>query len=288
MAEKASWGFDEGDDIVPGRSALRRLGGGSQYEVYLAWDSHLLSVAVVKVRRPDRIEDGSARAGLEREAETLARLNHPVVVRMFDATLDGDRPHLLLEHLDGPTLSRLLRKYGPLEPAQLLPLALSLCSALHYLAEERTVHLDVKPSNVVMGAPPRLVDLSVARTLEDAARLTRTVGTAGYMAPEQCDPVGRGPVGALADVWGLGVTMYEAVTRTRAFRVSDDEKCPQAHVDPAPVPEEVPAQIAEVIGACLRVDPVQRPSAGELAERLEPLVASIKRPPLRRRRPRLR
>ena len=100
----------------------------------------------------------------------LERLAHPVVVRSFDAVLDGERPHVVLEHLDGPRLSTLLRSSARLPLDQLLPLGLEMCSALHYLSTESVVHLDVKPSNIIMGSPPRLIDLSIARTLDAASR----------------------------------------------------------------------------------------------------------------------
>ena len=115
----------------------------------------------------------------------LDTVRHPVIVRGFDAVLDGDRPHLLLEHLEGPRLSSLVRRHGPLALEQLLPLALELASALHYLAGRELVHLDVKPGNVVMGAPARLIDLSVARSVDEAAALRHVVGTDGYLSPEQ-------------------------------------------------------------------------------------------------------
>jgi len=137
----------------------------------------------------------------------LRRLNHPVLLRCFDAVLDGSRPHVVLEHLEGPRLSTLLRKYGRLPMEQLLPLALEVCSALQYLSTEAVVHLDVKPSNIIMGAPPRLIDLSIARSIDEAVALDSSVGTDDYMAPEQCEPTaGSGP-GPAADVWGLGVTI---------------------------------------------------------------------------------
>src|ERR671914_292309 len=88
--------------------------------------------------------------------------------RSFGAQLGGERPHLVLEHIEGPRLSTLMRRYG-MSLEQLLPLALNLCSVLHYLAHAGVVHLDVKPSNVIMGGEPRLIDLSIARTLDELA-----------------------------------------------------------------------------------------------------------------------
>lgn len=132
----------------------------------------------------------------------LRSLNHLVVVRAFAVPEHEYPPHIVLEDLDGPRLSTLLRRYGPLALEQRLPLALESCSVLHYLQGEGVVHLDVKPANVIRGAPPRLIDFSLARTVDDAAGLDERVGTDAYMAPEQYEP-GAGGVGPAADMWGL-------------------------------------------------------------------------------------
>lgn len=255
--ERPTWGFAEGDPIAPGRTILRRIGGGRRFEAFLVWDDHRLAVLVAKVLRPDQAADPRALHELEAEAALLARLAHPVVMRGFGAVTACRFPHLVLEHLDGPTLAELLQAHGPLALEQLLPLGLHLASALHYLAAERVVHLDVKPSNVVMGAPPRLIDLSVARTHEQAARVRRPIGTGAYMAPEQAEPDGR--LGAPADVFGLCATVYEAAAGTRA---------------PAPLPRRTPAALAGILRAGLDPDPACRPTAAEVALALEPLVAA--------------
>ena len=104
------------------------------------------------------------------------------------------RPHLVLEHLEGPRLSSLIRRYGPLPPEQLVPLATQLCSALHYLAAEGVVHLDVKPANTIMAAPPRLIDLSVAMPLAAARALERSSGHRRLHGPGAVRP-GRARAG---------------------------------------------------------------------------------------------
>src|SRR5688572_18633190 len=104
-----SWAFAEEDEIVPGRYAVDLLGGGERSEAWLAWDQRLHTLVVAKLLRPDQLDDARATAGLEREARALAALNHPSIVRSFDVVLDGPRPHLVLEPLDGPRLSTLLR-----------------------------------------------------------------------------------------------------------------------------------------------------------------------------------
>lgn len=295
MSKKASWGFDEGNEIAPGRVALSRLGGGTLFETYLAWDERLFFVVVAKLIRPDRVGEANAIKRLGTEAETLARLSHPVVVRSFGAVLEGPHPHLVLEHTEGPTLKSLLRRYGPLPMEQILPLALNLCSALHYMNTEGMVHLDVKPGNIIMGAPPVLIDLSLARPLKQAARISRPIGTEPYMAPEQCDPGTRGPVGPPADVWGLGATLHEALTGRRPFRASDDgpdglaARFPQLAREPDPLPPDTPPPVAETVLRCLEKDPSDRPTAAELGKSLQPVIdAAPRRSVLGIRRPRLR
>lgn len=280
------WHLDTGDEIVPGLTAVRLLGGGRSYEAYLGWDERLFAPVVVKLLRPHQVHDARALRGLSSETAMLGRLNHPVIVRGFRAVLDGPRPHLVLEHLDGPRLSTLLRKYGRLPLQQLLPLGLEMCSALHYLRRSRVVHLDLKPSNIIMGSPPRLIDLSIARTAEDAARLSHPVGTDPYMAPEQADP-GRAPVGPAADIWGLGVTLFEAACGYRPFPtvhgdVGEDapERFPQLHESPVPMRSGTPAEVSKPILACLEPDPEDRPTPAELAGVLEPLVDALPRPRL--------
>ncbi|MGH2808571.1 MAG: serine/threonine-protein kinase [Actinomycetota bacterium] len=287
--EPNRWRFAEGDAITPGRYALKLLGGGTRYEAYLAHDDTLLSMVVVKILRPDRVDDERTLQPLIDEYAAVRALDHPSIVRAFDAILNGRRPHIVLEFLDGPRLSTLIRKYGRLPLEQSIPLAVQLSSALHYMHSKRMVHLDVKPSNVIMGAPPRLIDLSIARSFEDATNLRVPVGTDAYMAPEQCELDPSTPVGPAADVWGLGVTLYQAVTGRLPFpKMSPGERHPQLDMDPVPLDDDIPSGVVELIDRSLRRDPDERPTARQLAQSLEPLVAALpRRPVLSRLRPRL-
>jgi len=286
MSTTDRWDLAPGDEIAPGRRIVEPLGRGDRYQTYLAFDEHLLTLVVAKVLRADRRDDRRARRGLAAEAELVASVRHPVIVRDFGVHHDGPWPHLVLEHLEGPALSSLLRRHGPLPLAQLVPLAVQLGSALHHLRREGLVHLDVKPRNIIMGAPPRLIDLSVARTTEQAARLEHPVGTDAYMAPEQCRPTAGVPVGPPADMWGLGATLFEAVAGRRAW--PDADGYPQTVDGPGMLPPDTPMPLVEVIFACLDRDPLARPAPAELVDAVEPLLAALpRRPVLSRLRPRL-
>jgi len=279
---KEGWNFEEGDSIAPGRTVLRSLGGGRRYEVFLVWDDKLFAIMVAKVLRPHRLGDEGALRGLRREAQLLARLAHPVLLRGFDSVVEGPHPHLLVEHLEGPTLAALIERHGALPLEQVLPLALHLGSALHYLAGEEVVHLDVKPDNVVMGLPPRLIDLSLARTLPEARELRRQVGTDAYMAPEQCAPDSGKQIGPAADIWGLGVTLYQAISGELPFpaprRGANDgpaARFPQLTGEPRPFRVDPPQVLADQVLRCMSSDPAQRPTAEQLVLALQPVVAAL-------------
>ena len=232
----------------------------------------------VKVVRPDRVGPPRHADGLPERRAPWRPLRHPSLVRAFDAVLDGERPHLVLEFLDGPRLSTYIRR-EVVAVEQVLSLALQLAAVLHYVGRRGWVHLDVKPRNVIMAGPPRLIDLSVARTVEDARRDAGPIGTAAYMSPEQCDPGRAAEIAPAADVWGLGVTVYELAAGRRAF--SDPrpdaehlaERYPQLAADPAPLPRPPRRRWRPPSGPAWRRRRSVAPA--DLAADLEPIVDAL-------------
>ena len=282
----ASWEFDEGHEIAPGRSVLKSIGGGNMYEVHLVWDERMHALLVAKIIRPDLVEDPDSLEDLADEAEVLGALDHPMVIRGFDAVAEGPYPHLLIEHLEGPSLRRLIRRDGALPLQQLLPLALNVAGVLHYMQQEGYVHLDVKPDNTIMSVPPRVIDLSIARKLERAKRVRNPIGTDAYMPPEQCAPKEfKGLIGPPADIWGLGATLYHAAVGERPFprdagaHESEDPEIrfPQLFHPPSDMPAGLPGPLVELVEQMLAANLAERPTAAEVAERLEPLVAELPR-----------
>ena len=127
-----------------------------------------------------------------------------------------------------------------------------------------------------MSAPARLIDLSIARPVEDAAR-SRGLGTDYYMSPEQADPDIFGAPGHPADVWGLGATLFHAVAGYRAFDKGPTKgplstRYPQLVDEPYGLPDHVPADVVKLIESCLVLDPVERPSPASLVDAFGPIL----------------
>ena len=273
---RGTWDLAEGEEIAPGRNALRRLGLSNVHEVYVAWDESLLGLVAAKVLRRDRVGDTDARKALAGEGALLGSLQHPSLPRCFDARLDAERPHLALELIEGPRLSTVIRRQETLSIEQIVPLALQICSALHYLGGRELVHLDIKPKNIILAPPPRVIDLSVARSIADARSTPGPIGTDPYMAPEQCGTGGAERIGPSTDIWGLGVTLYESAVGRRPFPAGEptgtpDRRFPQLSMDRAPLPADVPETLRWVIETSLERAPKDRPTAAEIVDVLEPL-----------------
>ena len=268
MTRPDSWHLGEGDPITPELTAMRLLGGGSAYEAYLAFDDITFAPVVVKLLRPDQVDDERSLRGLEREVRLLATANHPVVVRGLRHVLDGDRPHVVLENIDGPRLSSLIRRYGRLSEQQYLPLAIDIASALHYFRHARRVpprHQAEQRDHGRARAPDRPVR-GPTRRPGGLADLGRSAPTS-TCHPSRRLPGERGEPGHASDVWGLGATLFHAVAGYRPFdegAADDDDaqvRFPQLVDEPYTLPDGVPEPVAKVLYATLRRDPSRPPAA---------------------------
>jgi serine/threonine protein kinase len=260
-AAESGWAFEPGDVIVPGRSVVRFLGGGGAHQAFLVELDGERRRAVAKLPRPHLVDDPHCLLRLRGEGRALARLAHPLLPRHFDTVLDGPQPHLLLEHVPGPTLHGAIAARAPLGPGLVASLGCALARALDHIAAAGWVHLDVKPSNIVLNARPRLIDFELARPAAEAARMTKPTGTWGFMAPEQrrAGCAGGPVIGPPADVFALAASLHEALSG-----------------EALPAPSSADAAAGQgLVGAALRdalaPRPSDRPTAAELAEALCPL-----------------
>ncbi|MFI6508057.1 serine/threonine-protein kinase [Streptosporangium sp. NPDC050855] len=251
---------------------LERLGRGGMGEVYLASGRRGDSVAL-KVLHDMVDADFEARIRLEREVRALRRVESPYVARVVDADLEGERPYLVMQYIEGETLLERVRRAGPVEGGGLLTLAHGLATALSIIHAAGVVHRDLKPANVLVGEDdePVLIDFGIAHVL-DATRLTLTgtfLGTPGYAAPEL---FADEPVGEPADVHAWAATVAFAATGRPTFGRGTVEAQMYAILNGQADLEGVPAALLPLIRAALHREPAKRPTAAQLCGRLGRLV----------------
>lgn len=282
-ASKESWELGEGARLTDGRVVLAPLGGGARHELYLAWDERLGRRVVAKLLRPHLADEPAALAGLRREAAALAEAAHPAIVRCLGTDADGRPPHLVLEHVEGPSLARLVKRHGIVPLPRLVALGARLAEALGALGARGLVHLDVSPTHVIAGPEPRLVGLGCARRYDVAADSTLPLGADAYLAPELCAPdAPPSSIGPAVDVFALGATLHHAARgavpfpRRRGTHGSADPaiRFPQLHDEPAPLPAFLDARFKDLLLAMLSPDPRARPTAPEVASAMESLRAA--------------
>ena len=195
------------------------LGAGGMGTVYRARDVLLGEQVALKVLRAELAADPGALERFRREVKLARRVSHRHVARMFDLGSDGAQQFLVMELVDGESLAAILRR-GPLPVARVVDVAIALCAGLGAAHEAGVVHRDLKPENVMIAADGRAVitDFGVARAaLAEASGDTErgvAVGTPWYMAPEQ---LAAADVDHRADLWALGVILYEMLTGVRPF-----------------------------------------------------------------------
>lgn len=262
-----------------------RVGEGGMAAVYRAEDTILGRTVAIKVLK-DEAEVLASPVRAHREVTTLARLNHPSLVTLLEANLSpGGCRYLVMEYVDGPTLSRLLRE-GPLSTSQLAHLARELGSGLAAVHAAGLVHRDIKPSNILLAPALRpdaffrvkLADFGLAQ-LADAASVTTpgmVTGTAAYLAPEQV----RGKASSAAsDIYALGLVLLEALTGERAFGHSTGIGAVMARLSEAPaIPDDVDPAWAELIRRMTLFEPAARPTALEVVDIVATLPTSATRP----------
>jgi tetratricopeptide (TPR) repeat protein len=254
---------------VAGRFELEAVAGsGGMGTVYRARDTHTGDAVALKLVAGDREIDDR----FDREAELLARLDHPHIVRhvAHGATAEGVH-YLAMEWLEGEDLSVRLRR-GPLATAEALRLLRDVAEALAEAHAHGVVHRDIKPGNLFLQAGDiarvKILDFGIARVLGAGAMLTRTMailGTPGYMAPEQAR--GERGLDARADVFALGSVLYECLSGRAAFE-ADHLIALLAKIvleQPTPLSElkpEIPAAVEALVSRLLAKDPSARPADG--------------------------
>lgn len=260
--------------VLAGRYRLGEvLGRGGMGKVWRAHDEVLHRTVAVKeltaglyVAEADRLV---LHARTQKEARAAARITHPGVVTVHDVIEYDNRPWIVMQYVDGPSLADAAKESGELAPREAARIGLHVLSALRAAHAAGVLHRDVKPGNVLLARDGQvlLTDFGIA-AIEGDSTITRTgelVGSIDYLAPER---VRGGDPGPASDLWSLGATLYTAVEGTSPFRRTSPISTMQAVVTEEPPAADNAGPLGPVITALLRKDPADRPTAAETEQML--------------------
>jgi serine/threonine-protein kinase len=250
---------------------LSAVGAGGMGEVYKARDTKLDRDIAIKVLPPAFAADPERIARLEREAKTLASLNHPNIAHIYGLEDSTSTPALVMEFVEGPTLADRIAR-GPIPLDEALPIARQIADALEAAHEHGIIHRDLKPANIKVrdDGTVKVLDFGLAKAMEPVASGASSavlansptitspalmtgvgvlLGTAAYMSPEQAK--GR-PADKRSDIWAFGCVLYETLTGRRAFEGDDVSDTLAAVLRGQPDWDALPAGLPEHIGLMLR------------------------------------
>ncbi|WYB31852.1 protein kinase [Streptomyces sp. SM1P] len=260
--------------VLAGRYRLGDvLGRGGMGKVWRAHDEVLHRTVAVKeltaglyVAEADRLV---LHARTQKEARAAARITHPGVVTVHDVIEYDNRPWIVMQYVDGPSLADQAKESGEVAPREAARIGLHVLSALRAAHGAGVLHRDVKPGNVLLARDGQvlLTDFGIA-AIEGDSTITRTgelVGSIDYLAPER---VRGGDPGPASDLWSLGATLYTAVEGTSPFRRTSPISTMQAVVTEEPPAPVNAGPLGAVITALLRKDPAERPTAAQTEQML--------------------
>lgn len=270
-----------GGTTLGGRYKLdERIAGGGMGDVWRGTDEVLGRTVAVKILLPALLEEPGFAERFRGEARTMATINHPGVVDIYDYGSDPKvGAYLVMEYVEGDALSRTLNRVSRLTPARTMALIAQAADALQAAHEKGIVHRDVKPGNLLVRPNGTLVltDFGIARSAQ-VGQLTQAgavLGTASYISPEQASGAVATP---LSDIYALGVVAYQCLSGRRPFEGDNPLEIAMKHVreQPAALPTDIPPGVRQIVEQAMAKDPAARfPTAAAFAQVARRSAASL-------------
>jgi serine/threonine protein kinase/tetratricopeptide (TPR) repeat protein len=242
---------------------VKKIGAGGMGEVYLAEDTKLDRKVAVKFLPSHLCQDDDCRARFKREAQAVAKLNHPNIIHVYEVSEYQSRPFFAMELVEGQSL-RDLAKSKELGINRIIELAIQICDGLGAAHDKEVVHRDIKPSNIVIDAygRPKILDFGLA-AIQGGEHLTKTgstLGTVRYMSPEQVQGL---EVDQRSDLFSLGVVLYELISGWTPFEKDSEAATLKAITQDNPEPlarykSDIPDELQRTVSKLLEKDPSLR------------------------------
>ncbi|MDX1991503.1 MAG: protein kinase [bacterium] len=254
------------DTILNGRYRLvAQQGSGGMAVIYKAVDLALQRTVAVKILRPSLMTDQSFIVRFQNEARSIANLSHPNIVTVHDVGNEGQTHYIVMEFIEGQDLKKIIRAQGALSVERALQYAISICAGIGFAHRAGIVHADVKPQNILINKDDvvKITDFGIAQALSDTQPTQRASvvwGSPHYFAPEQAQ--GEKPTAA-ADVYAIGIVMFEMLTGRLPFTGANQQELALAHIrDRIPLVTEfnpsVPESLAKIVQRAMSKEPNDR------------------------------
>lgn len=264
---------------------VAKIGGGGMALVYRAHDNVLNRPVAVKVLRPQFATDEDFLRRFRREAQAAASLSHQNIVSIYDVGNDGDTHYIVMELIDGRTLKERIQEGKPLPVVEALDIAYQICEALEHAHQNRIIHRDIKPHNIMLtrNSKVKVTDFGIARAMTSAT-LTHTgtiIGSVHYFSPEQAR---GGLTGAKSDLYSLGVVLYEMLTGTLPFQGESAVTIALKHMHERVVPPRslnltIPLDVDRLVMRALEKNQLERyASAGDMMADIGRCLAKVRAP----------
>ena len=266
--------------VLAGRYELfERIGEGGMSVVYKAKDKLLNRFVAIKILKPEFINDHKFIDSFRRESQAAASLSHPNIVNIYDVGREGNIHYIVMELIEGRTLSEYIKAQGPMSYPKVIALSKQIAAALAFAHKNHIIHRDVKPHNVMItpNGTAKITDFGIAKAVNAATIVDNTEGIIGsvhYFSPEQAR---GGYVDEKSDIYSLGIVMYEMITGRVPFDGDNPVNIALMHINGEMVPpsklvDGVPPALEHIILKCTDKYPVNRfASAEELIEALNNL-----------------
>lgn len=266
--------------VLAGRYELfERVGEGGMSVVYKAKDKLLNRFVAIKILKPEFINDHKFIDSFRRESQAAASLSHPNIVNIYDVGREGNIHYIVMELIQGKTLSDYIKEQGPMPYPKVIALSKQIAAALAFAHKNHIIHRDVKPHNVMItpNGTAKITDFGIAKAVNAATIVDNTEGIIGsvhYFSPEQAR---GGYVDEKSDIYSLGIVMYEMLTGRVPFDGDNPVNIALMHINgemipPSKLVDGVPPALEHIILKCTDKYPVNRfASADELIEALNNL-----------------
>jgi TolB-like protein/predicted Ser/Thr protein kinase len=242
---------------------ISKIGAGGMGEVYLAEDTQLSRRVALKFLPAHLCQDEDCRKRFKREAQAAAKLDHPNIVPVHEVGEFQGRPFFAMAHIEGKSLREVIKE-GKLSISEAIELTRQICEGLHKAHEAGVVHRDIKPGNIIIDSDnkARILDFGLAMVAgeEKLTKTGSTLGTVGYMSPEQIE--GK-RVDHRSDLFSVGVILYEMLTGRRPFEGDTDAAVARSITDTYPEPiaryrSGTTGQLQQIVDKALSKDPTMR------------------------------